>query len=84
MHSLLYIGNYTKDTIISPAGAKYVDGGAVNYVAHATAETGMKVAIVTHHAKEDDRVGMARSNAPAKMWVLLDSYEVACFEPNLP
>ena len=33
IYDVLYIGNYTKDTIISPAGTKYVDGGAVNYAA---------------------------------------------------
>jgi sugar/nucleoside kinase (ribokinase family) len=55
-YDVLYIGNYTKDTIISPAGTKYVDGGAVNYAAHAAVRLGMKVAVVTHLAKEDDRV----------------------------
>lgn len=55
-YEVLYIGNYTKDTIISPAGTKYVDGGAVNYAAHAAAKLGMKVAVITHLAKEDDRV----------------------------
>jgi sugar/nucleoside kinase (ribokinase family) len=33
-----------------------VDGGAVNYAAHAAAQLGMKVAVVTRLAKEDDRV----------------------------
>ncbi|RPJ24392.1 MAG: hypothetical protein EHM33_17990 [Chloroflexi bacterium] len=55
-YDVLYIGNYTKDTIISPAGTKYVDGGAVNYAAHAAAQLGMKVAVVTRLAKEDERV----------------------------
>lgn len=55
-YDVLYIGNYTKDTIISPAGTKYVDGGAVNYAAHAAACLGIKVAVVTRLAKEDDRV----------------------------
>jgi sugar/nucleoside kinase (ribokinase family) len=55
-YDVLYIGNYTKDTIISPAGTKYVDGGAVNYAAHAAVRLGMKVAVVTRLAKEDDRV----------------------------
>jgi sugar/nucleoside kinase (ribokinase family) len=50
------IGNYTKDTIISPAGVKYVDGGAVNYAAHATARLGVKTAVVTRLAQEDARV----------------------------
>ena len=55
-YDVLSIGNYTKDTIISPAGTKYVDGGAVNYAAHAAAQLGMQVAVVTRLAKEDDRV----------------------------
>ncbi len=55
-YDVLYIGNYTKDTIISPAGTKYVDGGAINYAAHAAARLGMKVAVVTHLSQEDDRV----------------------------
>lgn len=55
-YDVLYIGNYTKDTIVSPAGIKYVDGGAVNYAAHAAARLGLKVAVVTHLAKEDERV----------------------------
>jgi sugar/nucleoside kinase (ribokinase family) len=55
-YDVLYIGNYTKDTIISPAGTRYVDGGAVNYAAHAAAKLGLKVAVVTRLSKEDDRV----------------------------
>lgn len=55
-YDVLYIGNYTKDTIITPAGTKYVDGGAVNYAAHAAARLGMKVAVVTRLSKEDERV----------------------------
>jgi sugar/nucleoside kinase (ribokinase family) len=56
IYDVLYIGNYTKDTIISPAGTKFVDGGAVNYAAHAAARLGFHVAVVTRMAKEDDRV----------------------------
>ncbi len=55
-YDVLYIGNYTKDTIISPAGVKYVDGGAVNYAAHAAAKLGLSVAVVTRLAKSDDHV----------------------------
>ena len=55
-YDVLYIGNYTKDTIISPSGAKDVDGGAVNYAAHAAARLGLNVAVVTRLAKQDDRV----------------------------
>lgn len=55
-YDVLYIGNYTKDTIISPAGTKIVDGGAVNYAAHAAARLGKKVAVVTRLAREDQHV----------------------------
>ena len=52
-YDVVYIGNYTKDTIISPAGTKYVDGGAVNYAAHAAARLGFTVAVVTRLTKDD-------------------------------
>jgi sugar/nucleoside kinase (ribokinase family) len=55
-YDVLYIGNYTKDTIVSPAGTRYVDGGAVNYAAHAAERLGAKVAVVTHLSRNDDRV----------------------------
>jgi len=55
-YDVVYIGNYTKDTIVSPSGTKYVDGGAVNYAAHAAARLGMKVAVVTRLASEDRHV----------------------------
>jgi sugar/nucleoside kinase (ribokinase family) len=55
-YDLVCIGNYTKDTIISPSGTKYVDGGAVNYAAHASAQLGLRTAVVTHLAEEDKRV----------------------------
>lgn len=56
IYDVLYIGNYTKDTIVSPAGTKYVDGGAVNYAAHAAERLGGTVAVVTHLSRDDDRV----------------------------
>lgn len=55
-YDVAYIGNYTKDTIVSPAGVRYVDGGAVNYAAHAGARLGLKVAVITRLAHEDQRV----------------------------
>ncbi|HSB00473.1 MAG TPA: PfkB family carbohydrate kinase [Anaerolineales bacterium] len=55
-YDVLYIGNYTKDTIVSPSGTRYVDGGAINYAAHAAVQLGVKVAVVTRLAREDDRV----------------------------
>jgi sugar/nucleoside kinase (ribokinase family) len=53
---LACIGNYTKDTIITPSGTKYTDGGAINYSAHATNLMGVKTIVVTRLAKEDIRV----------------------------
>jgi sugar/nucleoside kinase (ribokinase family) len=55
-YDVLYIGNYTKDTIISPAGTKIVDGGAVNYAANAAVRLGKNVAVVTRLAEEDEYV----------------------------
>jgi sugar/nucleoside kinase (ribokinase family) len=56
VYDLVSIGNYTKDTIITPLGTKYVDGGGMNYAAHAAAMLGRRVAVVTRLAREDDRV----------------------------
>jgi sugar/nucleoside kinase (ribokinase family) len=56
IYDLLCIGNYTKDTIISPSGTRYVDGGAINYAAHAAKKLGLSVAVVTRLAYEDKRV----------------------------
>lgn len=56
VYDIVCIGNYTKDTIVSPVGITFVDGGAVNYSAHAAACLGVKVAVVTHLASEDNRV----------------------------
>ena len=55
-YDVVYIGNYTKDTIVSPRGTLYVDGGAVNYAAHAAVRLGFKVAVVTRLSREDDRM----------------------------
>ena len=55
-YDVVCIGNYTKDTIISPAGVRYVDGGGMNYAAHAASRLGFNVAVVTRLAKEDQRV----------------------------
>lgn len=52
-YDVVYIGNYTKDTITSPAGTRYVDGGGAHYAAHAAARLGKRVAVVTHLAAED-------------------------------
>jgi len=56
VYDLTCIGNYTKDTIVTPSGTTYVDGGAVNYAAHAAARLGVKVAVVTRLARADNRM----------------------------
>lgn len=56
IYDIVCIGNYTKDTIISPAGVSYVDGGAVNYAAHAAVRLGAKVAVITRLSRDDQRV----------------------------
>jgi sugar/nucleoside kinase (ribokinase family) len=56
MLDVVFIGNYTKDVILSPAGTRHVDGGAVNYAAHAAARLGLRVGVVMRLAQEDRRV----------------------------
>jgi sugar/nucleoside kinase (ribokinase family) len=55
-YDIVIFGNYTKDTIITPSGTRYVDGGGFNYGAHAARMLGMNVCAVTRLAKEDQRV----------------------------
>lgn len=53
---IVFAGNYTKDTIISPSGKRIVDGGGMNYAANAAIRLGAKAAIITHLSKEDEHV----------------------------
>lgn len=55
-YDAIFVGNYTKDTIITPEGTRYVDGGGMNYAAHAAARLGRKSAIVTRLSREDEHV----------------------------
>ena len=55
-YDMVILGNYTKDTIITPSGTRYLDGGGFNYGAHAARMLGLNVAAVTRLAKEDERV----------------------------
>jgi sugar/nucleoside kinase (ribokinase family) len=52
-YDIAFLGNYTKDTIISAAGTRVVDGGAFNYGAHVAAAMGLRVAAITRLARED-------------------------------
>lgn len=53
LYDIIFIGNYTKDTIITPAGTRHVDGGGSRYAAYAAARLGLHAAVVTNLAKED-------------------------------
>jgi len=53
LYDIVFIGNYTKDTIVSPESYRVVDGGAFNYGANVAVRMGLKVAVITHLAKED-------------------------------
>jgi sugar/nucleoside kinase (ribokinase family) len=55
-YEIAFLGNYTKDTIVSAAGTRVVDGGAFNYGAHVAARMGLRVAAITRLAREDWRV----------------------------
>lgn len=56
LYDVATLGNYTKDTIVTPAGARQVDGGGFSYAAHAAAGLGFKVAAITRLAAEDTQV----------------------------
>ena len=55
-YDIIFAGNYTKDTIITPDGTRYVDGGGMNYAAHAGARLGIKAAVVTRLSPADEHV----------------------------
>lgn len=55
-YDIAFVGNYTKDTIVTRSGTRSVDGGGFNYGAHAAALMGLKVAAITRLAWEDRRV----------------------------
>lgn len=52
-YDVVSIGNYTKDTIVSKAGTRYVDGGGYSYAAHAAHLRGLDVAAITRLAIDD-------------------------------
>lgn len=55
-YDIIFAGNYTKDTIITPDGTCHADGGGMNYAANAGARLGIKAAVVTRLAREDAHV----------------------------
>jgi sugar/nucleoside kinase (ribokinase family) len=56
LYDVAAIGNYTKDTVVTPAGTRQVDGGGVRYAAFAAAGLGCRVAAITRLAAEDSHV----------------------------
>lgn len=56
LYDIVIFGNYTKDTIITTSGTRYLDGGGFNYGAHAARMLGLNVAAVTRLNMEDMRV----------------------------
>jgi len=56
LYDVATIGNYTKDTVVTPAGTRQVDGGGVRYSAYAAAGLGCRVATITRLAAEDRHV----------------------------
>ena len=55
-YDIVCAGNYTKDTLITLDGVDYVDGGGMNYAAHVAHQFGMRTAVVTRLAEEDQHV----------------------------
>jgi sugar/nucleoside kinase (ribokinase family) len=53
IYDIAFLGNYTRDTIVSASGTCVVDGGAVLYGANVAARMGLKTAVVTRLAEED-------------------------------
>ena len=52
-YDVAFLGHYTRDTIVSAAGVRVVDGGAFNYGAHVAAAMGLRVAAITRLAVAD-------------------------------
>lgn len=55
-YDVILLGAYTKDTIVSPKGTRFVDGGGFNYGTHVATAMGLKVAAITRLAREDFHV----------------------------
>ena len=52
-YDIAFIGHYTKDTIVSSAGTRVVNGGACNYGANVAIRMGLRTVVVTRLARED-------------------------------
>lgn len=63
LYDVATVGNYTKDTIVTSAGTRHLDGGGFNYAAHAAAALGLKVVAITRLSAEDMNVVKALRRA---------------------
>ncbi len=66
---LATLGAYTRDTIVSKAGTRFVDGGGYSYAAHAARVAGIAVAAVTRLAPGDR--GSTRALVDAGVYVVV-------------
>ena len=69
-YDLVSIGNYTKDTIVSKAGVRHVDGGGYSYAAHAAHLRGLAVAAVTRLAAGDRKSTQALVDKGVDVYVI--------------
>lgn len=56
IYDVAFLGQYTKDTIVSSSGTRMVNGGACNYGANVAARMGLRAAVITRVAQEDFHV----------------------------
>jgi sugar/nucleoside kinase (ribokinase family) len=50
---IVFVGHYTKDTIVYPHSTRTVDGGAFFYGANVAARMGLRIAVITRLARQD-------------------------------
>lgn len=55
-YDVVFVGSYTKDTVISSGRSRVVDGGGFNYGAHAAVLMGLRTAAVTRLSADDAHV----------------------------
>ena len=73
-YDIVIIGNYTKDTIISPSGTRMVDGGGFNYGAYVAAMMGLKTATITRLSKKDYHVVEALEKIGVAVYPVFSEY----------
>nr|MBC7243879.1 hypothetical protein [Chloroflexota bacterium] len=82
-YDVAFIGHYTKDTIVSAAGTRVVDGGACNYGANVAARMGLYAAVVTRLARENFHVVEALKRLGVDVFVRFTSFST-CLRLEYP